>query len=75
MKKYITLRNTGIALCIIGILLVLVNWMTGIINPIMTSGASVICLTSFITTLNVLINYTNSSTQSKFHRNNKNEKA
>lgn len=75
MKKHITFTNIGIALCTIGIVLVLLNWKTGIINPLMTSGASIICLTSLIVSLNVLIGSTNSSAQSKSHRTRNHKKA
>lgn len=59
MRLYTVLSKTGITLCIIGILLVIINWFTGFINSTMTAGASAICLTSFIIALYAIINASN----------------
>lgn len=67
MKISSIIYKIGIALCVIMILLVSVNWMTGFINPIMTSGASVICLISLTTTLYAL------STELESQRNRSNK--
>lgn len=58
MKKYSTVVSIGILLCVIGIVLVLVNWFTKVINPTMTMGASAICLLGFIMALVVLLRRT-----------------
>lgn len=56
MKIYSIFSKVGVIICIIGILLVVLNWFTGFINSRMTSGASVICLSSFIITLSYIVN-------------------
>lgn len=59
MKVYKALSRFGIILCIVGILLVIINYFTGFINSTMTAGASAICLSSFIITLSTIINGSN----------------
>jgi uncharacterized membrane protein YkgB len=59
MKTYSILSKIGISLCIVGILVVVMNWFTGFINSKMTAGASVICLSSLIIALSAIINIDN----------------
>lgn len=56
MKIHSIFSKIGVIICIIGILLVVLNWFTGFINSRMTAGASVICLSSFIIVLSYIVN-------------------
>lgn len=59
MEVYTVLARAGIILCIVGILLVVINYFNGFINSTMTAGASAICLSSFIIALCTIINASN----------------
>lgn len=51
MKDYPVISKFAITLSIIGILVAGINWLFGIINEHMTSGASIVILISLMTVL------------------------
>lgn len=60
MKNHSVLSKIGIAVCIIEMILIFLNLFTGLINPKMTFGASIICISSLIIVIYYLVIGSNS---------------
>lgn len=55
MKNHSVLSKIGVAVCVIEMILVFFNLFTGLINPKMTFGASIICISSLIIVIYYII--------------------
>jgi hypothetical protein len=55
MNKRKILIKLVIGICLLGIILVAINWITGFINPKITAGASALCIGALLLNLEVLI--------------------
>ena len=48
MKNYSILSKIILIFCVCGVIATIINMLTGIINTAITSGASVVCIMSFV---------------------------